>query len=67
MDVTPVKSTSSSAEEISLQHVQILNVADDSFVGVVVEMKEPMNLDVFDTLLRASISQWRKQVQIYSY
>ncbi|KAL1812976.1 hypothetical protein ACET3Z_023041 [Daucus carota] len=61
MAVTPMKSSSSSVEEISLQQVDILNAADDAFGGVVVEMKEPMNSDVFDTLLRASISQWREQ------
>ena len=64
MAVTPMKSSSSSVEEISLQQVDILNAADDAFGGVVVEMKEPMNSDLFDTLLRASISQWREQVHI---
>lgn len=62
MAVTPTKSSSSSVEEISGQQIDMLNAADDAFGGVVIEMKEPMNFNVFDTLLRASISRWREQV-----
>lgn len=64
MAVTPVKSSSSSVEQISGQQIDMLNAVDDAFGGVIVEMKEPMNSNVFDTLLRASISGWREQVQI---
>lgn len=64
MTVTPAKSSSSSVEEISSQQINLLNAADDAFGGVVIEMKEPMDSDIFDTLLRASISHWRELVHI---
>ncbi|XP_074358595.1 nudix hydrolase 2-like [Apium graveolens] len=57
----PMKSSSSSVEEISNQQINMLNAVDDAFGGVVIEMKEPMNVDVFETLLRESISGWREQ------
>ena len=54
-----------SAEEISGEQIDILDAADDAFGGVVVEMKKPINANVFDTSLRKSISHWREQVLNY--
>ncbi|KAK1389160.1 putative Mutt domain protein [Heracleum sosnowskyi] len=61
MVVSHIKLSSSSVEEISNQQIDILNAVDDAFGGVIVEMKDPMNSNVFDTLLRVSISCWREQ------
>ncbi|KAK9072236.1 hypothetical protein SSX86_008670 [Deinandra increscens subsp. villosa] len=42
-------------------NVPQLPATDDEFGGVVVEMKEHMDSDVFRTLLKASMSQWKLQ------
>ncbi|KAK1435581.1 hypothetical protein QVD17_01347 [Tagetes erecta] len=42
-------------------NVQQLPATDDEFGGVVVEMKEHMDSDVFRTLLKTSMSQWKLQ------
>lgn len=61
MVVTPTISSSSSVEDISSQQINILKAADDLYGGVRVEMKEPIDYNDFDTLLRTSISHWREQ------
>ncbi|KAI4306221.1 hypothetical protein L6164_029514 [Bauhinia variegata] len=41
--------------------VEILPSINDAHGGVIVDMKEPMDSQVFVTLLRASLLQWKKQ------
>lgn len=47
--------------ENGVEIVQRLPATDDEFGGVVVEMKEHMDSDVFRTLLKASMLQWKLQ------
>lgn len=47
------------------QMVQLLSAINDDFGGVIVEMKEHMDSNVFLTMLRASMSQWKLQVLLY--
>lgn len=47
-----------------LEQVELLPATNDEHGGVIVEMKEPMGSEVFTTLLRASVSEWRRQVVI---
>ncbi|KAK6934607.1 Pre-nudix hydrolase domain [Dillenia turbinata] len=42
-------------------HDDLLSASNDDHDGVIVDMKEPMDAAVFRSMLRASISQWRKQ------
>ncbi|XP_064961652.1 nudix hydrolase 2 isoform X3 [Musa acuminata AAA Group] len=42
--------------------VALLSAVDDDHGGVIVELKEPMDPAAFHTSLRASISNWKKQV-----
>jgi Nudix hydrolase domain len=44
------------------QEVELLDFVNDDYGGVIVEMKAPMDPTVFASSLRASISNWRKQV-----
>ncbi|XP_061346737.1 nudix hydrolase 10-like [Gastrolobium bilobum] len=39
----------------------ILPATDDAHGGVIIDLKEPMDTEVFVTLLRTSISQWKQQ------
>ena len=58
-----VGSTSSVlVDENSVQQIQLLTSTDDAYGGVRVEIKNPMDSNVFGDLLRASISQWRQKV-----
>ncbi|KAM7495650.1 hypothetical protein LguiB_030259 [Lonicera macranthoides] len=43
------------------QKVQLLSAINDDFGGVIVEMNEHMDSNVFLTMLRASMSQWKLQ------
>lgn len=47
--------------EDGVKNVPQLPATDDEFGGVVVEMKEHMDPDVFRTLLKISMSQWKLQ------
>nr|GFB04440.1 NUDIX hydrolase 10-like [Tanacetum cinerariifolium] len=47
--------------ESGVKNVQRLPATDDEFGGVVVEMKEHMGSEVFHTLLKTSMSQWKLQ------
>ena len=40
---------------------------EDEFGGVIVEMKEHMDSDVFHTLLKTSLLQWKLQVLFYIF
>jgi Nudix hydrolase domain len=44
------------------QVVELLNYVNDDYGGVIVEMKASMDPTAFASSLRASISNWRKQV-----
>ncbi|MFS7963716.1 putative hydrolase [Helianthus anomalus] len=48
-------------DQSTSEKVQRLPATDDEFGGVVVEMKEHMDSDVFRTLLKASMSRWKLQ------
>ncbi|XP_076939286.1 nudix hydrolase 2-like isoform X1 [Bidens hawaiensis] len=47
--------------ENGVEDAQQLPATDDEFGGVVVEMKEPMDPDIFRSLLKTSMSQWKLQ------
>ncbi|OVA10823.1 NUDIX hydrolase domain [Macleaya cordata] len=47
--------------ESGKNHVGLLTASNDNHGGVTVEMKEPMDSEVFVSSLRASIIQWRQQ------
>ncbi|KDP39269.1 hypothetical protein JCGZ_01026 [Jatropha curcas] len=47
--------------ENGINHVQLLPASNDDHDGVIVTMKDPMEPDIFLTVLRASISIWRQQ------
>lgn len=51
--------------ENGIEHVELLPATSDNHGGVIVEMKEAMDSEVFVTLLRASVSDWRRQVVIF--
>lgn len=53
--------------ENRVEHVGLLNAVEDSYGGVTVKMKEPMDSKDFVPLLRASISQWRQQVLFFVF
>ncbi|XP_050206092.1 nudix hydrolase 2-like [Mercurialis annua] len=44
-----------------VEQIELLDGVEDLYGGVVVEMKESMDPEIFTSLLRASISQWRLQ------
>lgn len=44
-----------------VDHVDMLNASYDAYEGVIVNIKEDMDENVFTTLLQTSISQWRQQ------
>lgn len=48
--------------ENGIQHVELLPATNDVHGGVIVDMKDAMDAQHFLTLLRASISQWRREV-----
>lgn len=50
------------ANENGTQFVELLSGTNDEHGGVIVDLKEAMESDAFATLLRASMSQWRRQV-----
>ncbi|PWA41609.1 nudix hydrolase [Artemisia annua] len=47
--------------EVEVDHVDMLNASFDGYGGVIVNVKEDMDENIFTTLLRTSISQWRQQ------
>jgi len=47
--------------ENRVEQIELLNATLDAYDGVTVDMKEPMDSNVFATLLKASISQWKQQ------
>ena len=51
---------------IEVEKVQILPGENDDHGGVVVNLEEHMDSDVFLTLLKTSMSQWTIQVLLFS-
>lgn len=49
-------------EQATVENVQLLPAKNDDHGGVVVELEEHMDSDVFLTLLKTSLSQWTMQV-----
>lgn len=45
-----------------MKKVQLLPARNDEHGGVIVELQEPMDSNVFYSMLRASLVQWRLQV-----
>ncbi|GFZ12359.1 MutT/nudix family protein [Actinidia rufa] len=46
---------------LGFEKIKLLDASDDAYGGVIVDMKEPMDSEVFASLLGASTSQWRQQ------
>lgn len=53
---------SSTIHENEASQVDMLNATYDGYGGVIVNIKNDMDENVFTTLLQTSISQWRQQV-----
>jgi len=53
----------SKEEEVSRKGIKTLRAVEDQHGGVIVNVEESMDSSVFASLLKASISQWREQVQ----
>ncbi|XP_021669727.2 nudix hydrolase 10 [Hevea brasiliensis] len=51
----------SAPTENGINHVTLLPASNDDHGGVIVDMIEPVEPDIFLTMLRASISLWRQQ------
>lgn len=47
--------------ETRAKEIELLDGCEDAYGGVNVDMKEPMEPEVFAHMLRASLSQWRRQ------
>lgn len=50
------------AAEARVRKNNLPDASEDAYGGVIIEMKEPMDPDLFTSALRTSISQWRQQV-----
>ena len=48
----------------TVHHAELLPASDDDHGGIIVDMKEPMDPDIFHAKLRASLSLWGQQVFI---
>lgn len=57
---------SSNVQENEVDHVDMLNATYDGYGGVIVNIKDDMDENVFTSLLQTSISQWRLQVNYIS-
>lgn len=51
--------------ENGVEDIKLLKGIDDEHGGVIVEMKEAMTPEVFVTVLRASLLQWKHQVDYF--
>ncbi|KAF2284765.1 hypothetical protein GH714_030036 [Hevea brasiliensis] len=47
--------------ENEVEQVRLLNGIEDSYEGIIIEIKEYMDSHIFIPILRASISQWKQQ------
>ena len=54
--------TSETAAEDQVQRVNLLRSTDDNYDGVIVELDQPMDSTTFISILRASVSHWKKLV-----
>lgn len=48
--------------EDGVEQIELLSAVEDLHGGVVVDLKEVMDSEVFSSLLRASMSQWKQKV-----
>jgi hypothetical protein len=53
--------------ENGFECVEILPSTNDAHGGVIVDLKDPMDPEIFATLLKSSLLQWRKQVTFMIY
>lgn len=53
--------------ENGFEYVEILPSTNDAHGGVIVDLKEAMDPEVFAALLKSSLLQWKKQVFIIVY
>lgn len=60
--ITSMRSLPIREQTSIFQQVGLLKAVEDSYGGVKVDVEEPMDSDVYVPLLRASMSQWRQQV-----
>lgn len=74
LEQKPTMSTSnleSSFREVCIQdgvqEINLLSGREDSYRGVIVELKEAMEPNVFAASLKASMDRWRHQVGISGY
>ncbi|MCI12584.1 nudix hydrolase 2-like, partial [Trifolium medium] len=47
--------------ENGFECVEILPATNDAHGGVIVDLKDPMDPEIFATLLKSSLLQWKKQ------
>lgn len=50
--------------EVGVPKFQLLPACEDDHEGVIVDMKEPMDPNVFQAMLKASLSQWKLEVHV---
>lgn len=50
-------------EEMGYRGISLLNAVEDRHGGVIVNMEEPLDSVVFASSLKASLSNWRQQVE----
>lgn len=48
--------------EARVPKTKLLDASEDAHGRVIIDMKEPMDSDLFASVLRTSISHWRQQV-----
>lgn len=53
--------------ENGFECVEILPATNDAHGGVIVYLKDPMDPQVFASLLKSSLLQWKKQVPLKCY
>lgn len=50
-------------ENNGVENGELLNAINDEFDGMIIEMNEPMDSQVFGSLLKASMLKWKEQVR----
>ncbi|OVA04150.1 hypothetical protein BVC80_2083g1 [Macleaya cordata] len=65
-----VSVSSTSVEQVvtanGVEPIELLTASNDDFDGVIIDMKNPVDSEIFVSSLRTSISHWRQQVAIPS-
>lgn len=49
------------------QQIKILTAINDDHGGVIVELNEPIDSNLFVSMLRASISEWRQHLVVLDF